>query len=167
VLNQTFLAWASLIGTVVSVVGFGVAIWQLRRTAKAAKAAELASTLARAAVSESVLLTELASCIRSIEEIKAHLRTNRLESALLRVIDTRSSLVQFRSMQKSAQLRQAVLDALTQLAELRDLLEGSLATGRSEVDTVEAIRALSGSSDVLNEWLGNAKYLTKGNTHDP
>lgn len=160
------LAWATLIGTALSVAGVIIAIVQIRRTARAAEAAESAAKGARTALSENVLLSDLTGCIGSIEEIKTHLRSARFESALLRITDTRASLIELRSIVSTPELLATIQHVIAQLALLRDLLEYFNDGRRQGIDRVEAMRALADASDLLTEWLGQAKYLTKERFND-
>jgi hypothetical protein len=156
-LGAHILAWATLIGTGLSLLGVGIAISQIRRTAKAAEAAELAAREARAAFSSNVLLTDLAGCVRSIEEIKAHLRAARFESALLRLTDTRTLLIQMRSMVNSAELRGTIQHVITQLAILRDLLEGTQNPMGVNIDRLEAMRSLGRCFRSANRLAGTSE----------
>lgn len=166
-IGTTVLAWATLVGTGLSLAGVAIAIMQIRKTAKAAAAAELAAHQARAAISGNVLLTDLAGCVRSIEEVKALLRASRSDAALLRITDTRALLIQLRTMVVASTSRSKIQRVVTQLAVLRDVLEGVQQGRQQDLDPMEAGRALSDCSDVLTEWLGQAKYLTKDNHHAP
>lgn len=150
----------SVAGTILSLVGVIIAIVQIRKTRLAAEAAARSATSTQRAISQNVMLTDVATCTTSLEEVKVLLRSSRFESALLRVTDLHAHLLQLHGVSTVGPTSVSIdfRDALTQLAILRDLLENKLHKRETAINPAQVNNVLSGISDQLNQWLGTAKY---------
>lgn len=157
---MTLAETLSLIGSAASVIGVCVAIWQIRRVLRTAQAAELAARMTQRAVQRDVLLADLSSCSRTLDEVRAHVRTERIEAALLRVSDVVSQLAQLRRLiQRRPENKGILREALTQLQVLRDQLERVLAaSGSAKFEPAQANKVLSVVSDDLNSMIGDIRY---------
>ncbi|HLL75459.1 MAG TPA: hypothetical protein VK421_09335 [Pyrinomonadaceae bacterium] len=151
----------SIIGSVLSLIGVIIAIAQIRKTLRAAKAAQAAATQTQIAISRNVLLTDISTCARSLEELKVLIRGNRFEAALMRVTDLTSQLVQLQHLQRPISTIQSIdfKEVLTQLSILRELLERKIYQHQTEINPVLMNSQLSQISDELNRWIGEEKYL--------
>ena len=76
--GQQWLNIISILGSVLSFVGVLVAIWQIKKTRKAAEAASAASLQAQQSIARNVLLVDVTSCISQLEEIKLLIRESDL-----------------------------------------------------------------------------------------
>src|SRR5690349_18691413 len=129
----------SIIGSFLTLIGVIIAITQIRKTLSAAKAAQSAANQTQQAISRRVLLTDISTCIRSLEEIKVLIRGNRHEAALIRVTDLNSQLIQIQHIQHELTGQRTInfKELLTQLSILRELLERKIFERATEVNPVQ------------------------------
>lgn len=153
-------------GSALSLIGVVVALVQIRRTLRAAQAAEAAAREVQQKISRNVLLADVSTCVRSLEEIKVLVRGERHEAALMRVTDLSSLLIQLQQLRvQHAQQRELNFpEMLTQLSILREVLELKIYKQETEVDPVQVNSQLANISDQLSHVLGEEKYLTERNT---
>src|SRR5215213_1014217 len=100
--SETFYWWLGLLGSLASLIGLPVAIWQISKTRRIAEAAKDASLETQAAISRNLLLSDVSNCTRNIEEIKFFTRNEKYESALIRITDLVSQLIQLRETLESS-----------------------------------------------------------------
>jgi hypothetical protein len=154
----------SIIGSVLSLIGVIIAIAQIRKTLRAAQSAQAAATQTQFAISRNVLLTDISTCTRSLEELKVLIRGKRHEAALIRATDLSAQLIQLQHIQHSTNDIQNInfREILTQLSILRELLERKVFQQNTEVNPVQVNSQLSQISDQLNRWIGEEKYVVTG-----
>jgi hypothetical protein len=159
-MSQGFFNFATLIGTILSLIGVIVAIVQIRKTRNAADSAHQASIDAKLLISRDVLLVDVTACTTSIEEVKTLIRHRRLEAALLRVTDLTAALIRLSHLPPKAQRPSSrdLKPVLTQLAILRELLESVNHDATEEFNPVHVNVLLSGISDQLNHWVGSSRF---------
>lgn len=143
---------------VVGVLGFSLTFWQLRRTRKAAYAAEMAAQDTQSKIQSNIMLVDLSKCTGIIEEIKTSVRSNRYQAALVRVGDLISQLIQVRKLLGSRQDMIKLQSMVSQLSILRNTMEEKDSGSIKSFDIMETIRTLSEVSDGLNSWVGTYKY---------
>ena len=153
------LDYLTLTGTLLSVIGVAIALFQLSRTRRAAEAAQEAASASRQAFARALLGSDVARCAGMIEEIKTLIRLNRLESTRLRVSDLMNLLLQLRQIPESRFNFQPVL---VQLGVLRDLLEAKLTDEQSRFEASRALKTLAQISDEVNGWLGHVRFAEQG-----
>jgi hypothetical protein len=155
-------------GSVLSLIGVAIAIWQIRKTLRVAEAAQRAAEETQRAITRSVLLTDLSTCTTALEELKALIRGKRVEAALLRVTDLNTQLTQLQSLHGASPSEPLdFAQILTQLSILRELLERKLNEEKVVVNPVQVNTVLSSISDQLNSWIGKQKYLgSRGESDD-
>jgi acetolactate synthase small subunit len=83
-----------VIGSFLSLIGVIIAIWQILKTRRIAQAAKDASERTQKIISRNLLLSDVSTCTKNLEEIKTYVRIERYESSLIRVNDLISALVQ-------------------------------------------------------------------------
>ena len=158
--SQAWLNAFSVGGTILSLLGLAVAIFQIVKTRRAAEAAKLAAQQAQQSIARTVFLVDVTNCAAQLDEIKALLRARRYEAALLRVTDVTAAVTQLRGMTRThAKQPLNFKQALTQLGILRDLLELRLHEENTPINPVKINEILSGIADSLNRWIGSNKYL--------
>ena len=86
ILTDLWIAFAGLIvgalGLIVSLCGFTIAVWQIRRTRTAAEHAEEAATAARQAVLRGISISDLTQAYIIIEELRGLHRNQDLDNVL-------------------------------------------------------------------------------------
>lgn len=153
----------SVAGTLVTVFGFGITVWQLKKTRSAAEAAANSARATREVLAARVALADLAACTTIIDEVKALVRRNSAEAALLRVADITRLLLQLQAARRvsGADLGSEFKRFLTQLSVLRSLLERHL-QGKADLKPVQVNATLSNLSDGMNALIGDLKYQDTG-----
>ena len=149
--------WIAVASTIVSIVGLGVAFWQLAKTRRAAEAARTAANDAHEAVRRSLLLSELSASTASMVALKDLIRAGRDEAALLRVSDLMNQLLQLRHLPSERTPNFSAI--LGQLGILRGLLEKQVVAGGDHLERARVVGILSEISDVLHDWIGQEKYV--------
>lgn len=156
--TQAVLDAISVGGSVLSLVGLGIAISQIVKTRKAADAAAAAARETQARIANAVILADLSTSTRSVEEVKEFIRSRKYEPALLRVSDLNHMVIQLQHLASSSTPPDwTIREMLTNLSVLRDLLEQRLSDDATEVDTAKVNAELSRIGDRLSHWIGGRK----------
>jgi hypothetical protein len=141
---------ASLAGVAISIGGFIVTIWNVRRSRSAAERAEAAANEARRVMRGYQTVSDFSAAIAVMEEIKRLHRVGQIEPLLDRYAILRKALVGVRKLAPS--LTQAmdreIQAAITTLATMEDVLERASSEGSSP-DFPELNRLLSRDIDRL------------------
>lgn len=150
----------TIVGLIISIGGFAFAIWQIIKTKKAAFAAKEASINAREALQTNIMLVDMSLYASMIDEIKSFLRNHRYESALIRVTDLISQLIQIRHMEhfSSKESPASFQEIFTQLSILRENLEQIINDPEFPLDIVSVNKILSGNADLLYDIIGKYKF---------
>lgn len=160
---ETLYWWLGLLGSIASLTGLPFAIWQIYKTRRIAEAARNASLKTQAAISRNLLLSDISICTRNIEEIKSFTRNEKYESALIRITDLVSQLIQLReTLESSNQPHQIEFEErLSQLVIVRVNFEKKLTKDSVKINVVQVNSQLSEISDELNKLIGKAKLAVK------
>ncbi len=158
-MSDEFVKWIGVLGSVASLVGLPIAIWQIYKTRRAAEAAEDASLQTQKSILRNLLLSDVSICIKHIEEIKSSARNEKYELSLTRVSDLISQLIQIQEVLKgSSQIHQIDFDkALLKLVVIRKDFERKLVKDSGKINTVRNNNQLDLISDSLNKLIGETK----------
>jgi hypothetical protein len=142
---------ASLAGVAISIGGFIVTIWNVRRSRSAAERAEAAANEARRVIRSYQTVSDFAAAITIMEEIKRLHRVGRIEPLLDRYGALRKALIGVRRLAPSlsASMDTRIQTAITTLATMEDVVERARAE-RSSPDFVQLNRLLSRDIDNLH-----------------
>lgn len=142
---------ASIAGVAISVIGFLITIWNVRRSKSAAERAETAANDARRMIREYEALSDLSAAIAIMEEIKRLHRLGHIEPLLDRYAALRKVLTEVRKMSPAVNqtMDQTIQSAITTLVAMEDQVERSRASGTMP-DFVRLNRALSRDIDGLH-----------------
>jgi signal transduction histidine kinase len=147
---------ASLAGVAISIVGFIVTVWNVRRSRSAAERAESAANEARRAMRAYQTLSDFSAAIAIMEEIR---RLHRVEQPnLYQLLDRygalRKALIGVRKLSPTltGNMQTQLQSAITTLATIEHVVERARAEGNSP-DFVDLNRLLSGDIDRLYEVL--------------
>lgn len=142
---------ASVSGVAISIVGFLVTVWNVRRSKSAAERAEGAANDARRMIRDYETLADFSAAIAIMEEIKRLHRVGQADPLLDRYAALRKVLTEVRKMSPSVNeaMDQTIQSAITTLAAMEDQVERSRASGASP-DFVRLNRALSREIDELH-----------------
>ncbi len=162
-MSSELVNWISIIGSFLSLIGVIIALVQINKTRRAAEAAKDASLQTQKAISRNLLLSDVPNCTRNIEEIKYFARNEKYESALIRVTDLVSQLIQLReTLESSNQSHQIEFEErLSQLVFIRVNFEKKLNKNSVKINIVQVNSQLSEISDELNKLIGKVKLAIK------
>lgn len=157
--SETLYWWFGLLGSVASLIGLPIAIWQILKTRRAAESAQEASLQTQKAISRNLLLSDVSACTRNAEEIKQFVRNDRYEAALIRTSDLISQLIQIREILESSKQSYQIEfeERLSQLSIIRRDFEKKLAKTSVKINIVQVNSQLSEISDDLNRLIGETK----------
>ena len=160
-MSDEFVKWIGVFGSVASLVGLPIAIWQIYKTRLAAEASEVASLQTQKSILRNLLLSDVSTCIKHIEEIKSSARNEKYELSLTRINDLISQLIQIQEVLKgSHQVYQIDFDeALSKLAGIRNDFERKLSKDSVKINTVRNNNQLDLISDSLNKLIGETKIV--------
>ena len=160
-MSDEFIKWIGVLGSLASLVGLPIAIWQIYKTRRAAEAAETASLQTQKSILRNLLLSDVSICIKHIEEIKSSARNEKYELSLTRVNDLISQLIQIQEVLKgSNQIYQIDFDeALLKLAGIRKDFERKLIKDSVKVSIARINNQLGIISDSLNKLIGETKIV--------
>lgn len=149
-----------IIAAGISLCGFAVAIWQIRKTRKAAEAATDAAKEIQGILAKNVMLADTTKIIGEIREVKAFILNERYDAALVKMQEFQSNLVELRHLSgESASLSGQSFQAIfSNLSVINDTLEEKVIEPESRFDIQKTNKILSGVILVLQDWLGSGKY---------
>lgn len=143
--------WIATAGLLVTVLGFGMAWRQLRKTRSAAEAAEAAAQESAAKLAQVVTLAGLSRLCSLCGEAKRMLENRRRDAALVRLSDVRASLNELRGAEPQLfgpkVWQTLVMAAAESEASLR---------GEEEFDAAACLVSVAKIHDALSEKAGNA-----------
>lgn len=142
---------ASIAGVAISIIGFLVTVWNVRRSKSAAERAEKAATDARRIIRDYETISGFSAAIAIMEEIKRLHRVGQIDPLLDRYAALRKALTEVRKMSPSVNqtMDQTIQSAITTLMSIETQVERSRATG-TPPDFVRLNRALSREIDELH-----------------
>jgi hypothetical protein len=142
---------ASIAGVAISIIGFFVTIWNVRRSKSAAERAERAANDARRLIRDHETLSDFSAAIAIMEEIKRLHRVGQLDPLFDRYATLRKVLTEVRKMSPSVNqtMDQTIQSAITTLMDMETQVERSRATGVPP-DFARLNRALSREIDELH-----------------
>jgi hypothetical protein len=142
---------ASLAGVAISVVGFVVTVWNVRRSKSAAERAETAANEARRMIRGYETISDFSAAIAIMEEVKRLRRTGQVDMLLDRYAALRKVLIAVRKLAPSIDesMGAKIQNSIVTLADMEDLVELSKSEG-SLPDFVRLNRLLSRDIDDLH-----------------
>jgi hypothetical protein len=145
---------ASVAGVAISVVGFVITVWNVRRSKSAAERAEAAANEARLLMRSYQSVAEFSAAITIMEEIKRLHRTGQLDVLLDRYAALRKILIGARKLSPSSDdtMDNQIQSAITTLATMEDLVEKCRSEGITP-NFVRLNRLLSRDIDTLQALL--------------
>ena len=88
----TLSDWLSIVGTAISLLGFTITIFQLKKTKNAADAAQVASNEAKNTMQQLDTIVSMQKINGQFDELKTVLRHNNLAVAIIYITDLRKSI---------------------------------------------------------------------------
>jgi hypothetical protein len=145
---------ASVGGVAISIVGFIVTVWNVRRSKSAAERAEAAANEARTLMRSYETVADFSAAIAIMEEIKRLHRTGQLDVSLDRYAALRKVLIGVRKLSPSVDqaMGNHIQSAITTLATMENLVEKCRSEGSSP-NFVRLNRLLSRDIDALHSVL--------------
>lgn len=142
---------ASVAGVIISLIGFAVTVWNVRRSKSAAERAEAAAHEARRGIRIYETVSEFSAAIAIMEELKRLHRLRASDMLLDRYSALRKALITVRRLSPSMDegIGTKIQNAVTSLAVMEHQLETSRSRGSSP-DFVRLNRVLSRDIDELH-----------------
>ena len=149
----------SILGLVVSVGGFSIAIAQIVRSRKAAEAAEHAALETREGLSKNLTIADLVRASERIEELKRLHRENQWALAISRYQDVRLMLRDVRAQHPklTREQQRGIQNIITEFVDIESEVNGAIAGGRQPTETERIDIALLRAQSVLNELASDLK----------
>jgi hypothetical protein len=141
--SLTWTDWIGVVGVAVTILGFAVTLFQLRRTKTAAEAARTAATAAVEAVTRAQVLTTIQSLRRIEDELDAEVRasTANIEAVLRSLRDWRELASDVYPTVNADPDEGDIAKDLKQSIDLASTAKGQLVSGAGNVaNTTEAFR---------------------------
>lgn len=155
-MNSEIVNIIGVVGSFLSLIGVIIAIWQINKTKRIAQAAKDASDRTQKIISRNLLLSDVSTCTKNLEEIKTYVRIERYEASLIRVNDLISALVQIH--QRLSGTDQVIPfefeEMLSQLSIVREEFEKKVNKDSARINNVQINLRLSEISDDLNKLIG-------------
>lgn len=155
-MNSEIVNIIGVVGSFLSLIGVIIAIWQINKTKRIAQAAKDASDRTQKIISRNLLLSDVSTCTKNLEEIKTYVRIERYEASLIRVNDLISALVQIH--QRLGGTDQVIPfefeEMLSQLSIVREEFEKKVNKDSARINNVQINLRLSEISDDLNKLIG-------------
>lgn len=152
---KSFSEIASILGLVVSILGFGFTIFNVRRSRTAAVNAETAADQARESIRSYQTVSELAEAVRAMEEIKRLQRARQWPLLPDRYEQLRKLLISIKSTNTKLSDRdlETIQGAITHAHSIERQIEKALETGDHKSDVSKLNSTLSRQSDKLFDLL--------------
>jgi DNA-binding transcriptional MerR regulator len=167
---DTFINWLTpnldYIDLILTLLGFGFAIIEIRRTKSAVIASKEASEKTAQLLSDRSTISDIATIINGLRETQTALRGNRYEAALLRLQDLREKLHELRHREgfTSDDRLTEIQSMVFSLSKLQDTLEHSLSTSDpSKVSVPRSNRLLSECGVQISGWREEMHYIDRSN----
>lgn len=155
--------WISVIGSILSLIGVGIAVWQIWKTRRIAEAAKDASEQTQKAISKNFLIYDVKTCLKNLDEIQSFVRIEKFESAQIRTIDLISSLYQIEQRIEGTEQKFPFEfeEMFSQLVIIREEFERKVIKNSARIDSVRINTQLSKVSDDLNKLIGGTIITTE------
>ncbi len=143
---------ASVVGVLVSLLGFWIAIVQIRRSRSAATAAKEAAEEAREALARDLTVADLVRADEQIQSLKEFHRMREWRRALDRYPDVRRLLAEIggRHQNLNDTHRESLQNAISQLRSMERVAEAALINDESP-DMADFNETLTGVQSMLDE----------------
>jgi hypothetical protein len=153
---------ASVAGVVISIVGFVVTVWNVRRSKSAAERAEAAATDARRIIRGYETISDFSAAIAVMEEIKLLHRSAQVDMVLDRYASLRKMLIGVARLSPTLDEEKGrkIQSAIATLVTMEELLEVSKADG-SQPDFARLNRLLARDIDDLHGVLIDMKLASE------
>lgn len=144
-----------VLGLIVSLCGFTIAVWQIRRTRTAAESAAQAATEAREAVLRGISISDLTQAHATMEELKNLHRIQDLYRVVRIYTALRQLLTEVRANlpnNLSEDFDQRIDAAIYELTDMEKDVDRAISSdSASEIDTAEFNNKLSTMQQTINE----------------
>lgn len=148
-LEPAVLAYVSWLGLAVTVLGFSLAIWQIRKVKRASDAAARAMQQVVHVAKDRVTLSEVEAALGFVAHIKTLLGANSFAIALIYLDSLRAKLLIISEYRRlAADDSKALANYTLSITLITDELNGAIRTG-SAPDTTRFVATLNLLSDLL------------------
>lgn len=146
-------------GSIASLIGFPVAIWQIVKTRHIAEATKKATLKTQKAISHNLILSDISTSIKNIEQIKSYIRDNKYDLAQFRINDVISQLIQVQEVLKISDISSEI--NFDNLINILVLLDGEFDKRIRDNSVIIVFSRVNSQLNIcfkeLNRLLGKAK----------
>jgi hypothetical protein len=166
---EIFARWLTSnisLDTILTLLGFVFAIYEIRRTKSAVIASKQATEKTIQLLSDRSTISDIAMIITGLRETQTALRGNRYEAALLRLQDLREKLHELRHREgfRSAERLLEIQTIVFSLKKLQDGLETSLSTSSTnKVSVPRSNSLLAEFAAQISGWREEMHYMDRSN----
>ncbi len=156
--------WLSILGSLASLIGFPVALWQIYKTRRIAEAAKDASIQTQKAISRNLLLSDISICVRHIQETKSFISNEEYKLAQI-LNDLTAHLIQIQEILKSSNQQHQIdfQNIFSELKKIRNRIGKKLTENSVKINKAQINSRLDIISDGLNKIIGEIKiFIDKG-----
>jgi hypothetical protein len=152
--------------TILALLGFGFAIYEIRKTKSAVIASKEASEKTVQLLSDRSTISDIATIINGLRETQTALRGNRHEAALLRLQDLREKLYELRNREgfTSEERLTQIQTMVFALKKLQDGLETTLSTSTQvKISVPRSNSQLAEFAVQISGWREEMHYIDRSN----
>ena len=156
----------TIFSSIITIIGFIIMLIQIKKTQKISSAALSAASEAKLAIKKPIVISELSSIIKSIQEIQNDILNERNDVAYLHTKNIVHSLIEIRQIINSMKIEESkiISEMITQLGGiLRRQLEVSISK-KEKIDILKVNQRLSEYELSLSALTAKIKFpLSEGN----
>jgi len=151
--------WASVLGVLIALGGFGITIWNVRRTKTAAERAEQMVGRIREDVVRIDTVSDCSTAISLMEQIRGHLRDGKIERLPDKVSGLRKIFIQIRktNTQLSPDQQRSLQSAVTDFRAIEEKVVKALADEPISLDIPRLHSTICRKADSVQEMLVEIK----------
>lgn len=157
---ETFYWWFAFLGSLASLIGLPVVIWQIVKARRIAEATQRASLRTQRIISRNLLLSEASICVRHIQETKLFISEDSLRLSQIRLNDIIAQLIQIQEMLYSPNQNKQSDDLnaiFLELTKIRSKIGKKLVESSVKINKAQVNSKLDIISDSLNKIIGKIK----------
>jgi hypothetical protein len=155
--------YITIISSLVTIVGFIITIMQIIKTKNISNAAYTAASEAKAAITNTIIISNLSTRVKSVQEIQNDILHEKNDVALLRTKDLIHALIEIRQLilSKERAENDVITEMVVQLSVLRRQLEAVIYKNE-KFDVLKANQKLSEFEVRLSELSVKVKFPLQG-----
>jgi hypothetical protein len=163
--NSSLMNIISIAGFGITLFGFIITIWQVIGAKKMSRSAYLAARSAQAEIKNSIILADMKTAIKLLQEIRNYMRDGKFENARLRLEDLITSMIQLKQLLLNTELQKKddVNEISIQLRNICNTIEANTGKPDGKLNIAKINASLSSYSDILGSISSKIMFPPNGN----